>query len=165
MENKICPYCHSEIETEATFCTVCGVPQTSRTEAFPPEPTPQQWPRQETQYIPNIPTPQQPVRPVSVPKQPKYYGENGSGMGWIVFMRVILWIIFAATVIAGVVNAVYMFDYDLVVEGIAVILCSILAAFIVVGGGMVALNSASNSRKTANNTAKILQVLQEQNEK
>ncbi len=160
METKICPNCQSEVAVEAVYCTVCGMPQANRAEAYPPEPTPQQWPRQEVQHAP----PEQQQKK-SKPAQVRYHAENGTGMGWIVFMRVILWILFSTVVIGAVVRAIVMFSQDLVLDGIMTILIAVLAAFVVIGGGMVALNSASNSRKTANNTAKILQFLQEQSKK
>ena len=83
-------------------------------------------------------------------------------MGWIVFMRVILWIIFAGIVITGLVYGIKMFDYrDGELYGILCILSSVLTAFIVVAGGMIALNNATNLRSIAMNTAKTVELLQE----
>ena len=89
----------------------------------------------------------------------EFSGKTGKGMGWIVFMRVILWIIFAGMVIAGLVAGVNAFDYDELM-GIVYILSGILSAFIVVAGGMIALNNATNLRSIAMNTAKTVELLQ-----
>ena len=102
--------------------------------------------------------------PPVYPQQPavpsyEFNGKTGKGMGWIVFMRVILWIIFAGMVIAGLVAGVNVFDYDELM-GIAYILGGILSAFIVVAGGMIALNNATNLRSIAMNTAKTVELLQ-----
>lgn len=103
-------------------------------------------------YAPPV-YPQQPM-PVN-----EFSGKTGKGMGWIVFMRVILWIIFAGMVIAGLVAGVNVFDYDELM-GIVYILGGILSAFIVVAGGMIALNNATNLRSIAMNTAKTVELLQ-----
>jgi len=68
-------------------------------------------------------------------------------------------------VLVYAIAGISMIASDLPGEGIAIILVGVLAAFLLISGGMVSLNSASNQRKTANNTAKILQFLQEQSKK
>ena len=99
--------------------------------------------------------PQQPAVPSN-----EFTGKTGKGMGWIVFMRVILWIIFAGMVITGVVMAIEIIDYDVLIA-VGYILGSVLSAFIIVAGGMIALNNATNLRSIAMNTAKTVELLQQ----
>ncbi len=171
---KICPKCRNEIGADMPYCTFCGAQQPPENRVFPHEPTPQQWPRGDA---PNTvrrpetasaePTAQQWLNEeeTRMRKQLLLCGERGSGMSWIVFMRVVLWFAFALLVIAFVGRGIWMISYDLVFQGVGVILGGVLVSFIAVGGGMVALNNAGNNRKTANNTAKILQLLQNQDKK
>ncbi len=165
METKICPSCGNEIDAQTTYCNYCGAAQRPnvRTEAYPPEPTPQQWPRQ------NEPMMQQPEympqAPIYAPQSPMFYAQEGGGLGWIVFLRVILWIVFAAVIAYYTYIGIQLIDYYAETEGILTIAFGVLLGFIIIAGGMVALNNASNHRKTANNTAKILQILQMQNRK
>ena len=102
--------------------------------------------------------------PPAYPQQPmpvnEFSGKTGKGMGWIVFMRVILWIIFAGMVIAGLVMGIEIFDHDELMA-IVYILGSVLSAFIIVAGGMIALNNATNLRSIAMNTAKTVELLQQ----
>lgn len=140
-----------------------------------PQEAPKAAPQAAPQYAPQQPkTP--PVNPGYVPpvnggyappvypQQPApvydFGGKTGKGMGWIVFMRVILWIIFAGMVVAGAVFGIEVFDHDELM-GIAYILGGILSAFIVVAGGMIALNNATNLRSIAMNTAKTVELLQD----
>ena len=90
----------------------------------------------------------------------RYVGKTGKGMGWIVFMRVILWIIFAGIIVSGVVMGLRMFDYDEVLA-IAYILGGVFSAFITVAAGMILLNNATNLRSIATNTAKTVELLQD----
>lgn len=163
METKICPSCGNAIDIQLTYCSYCGAAQmpNTRADAYPPEPTPQQWPRQEApaQYS------EAPVYTPPIPQMFRYQGEEGIGGGWIVFLRVMLWIFFSIIVLAYSIAGISMIVNDLPGEGIAILLVGVLAAFLLIAGGMVSLNSASNQRKTATNTAKILQVLQEQSKK
>ncbi len=150
-----CPSCGNLIEGKEAFCPYCGA-------AIAPNPT-----AQEQSYAPPTYTPPTnqgyatPVYPQQPPVQSyEFSGKTGKGMGWIVFMRVILWIIFAGMIIAGVVFGVEVFDYD---EGMGLlyILSGILSAFLVVAGGMIALNNATNLRSIAMNTAKTVELLQD----
>ena len=160
-----CSGCGKIINGEEAFCPYCGtstkgdaVPQDTQqhTSAQQPYTAPIGTPPVSPSYVPPV-YPQQPAAPSY-----EFSGKTGKGMGWIVFMRVILWIIFAGIVITGLVYGIKMFDYrDGELYGILCILSSVLTAFIVVAGGMIALNNATNLRSIAMNTAKTVELLQE----
>ena len=184
----VCKKCGNQVSSDAAFCRFCGAPVEAAEPPKAPEgqPSAQEAPQAAPQEAPKA-APQQPktppvnpgyvppvnpgyVPPVNpgyappvYPQQPmpvnEFSGKTGKGMGWIVFMRVILWIIFAGMVIAGLVAGVNAFDYDELM-GIVYILSGILSAFIVVAGGMIALNNATNLRSIAMNTAKTVELLQ-----
>lgn len=180
----VCKKCGNQVSSDAAFCRFCGAPVEPAEPPKAPEeqPSAQEAPKAAPQAAPQQPkTPPvnpgyvPPVNPGYVPpvnpgyappvypQQPmtvnEFSGKTGKGMGWIVFMRVILWIIFAGMVIAGLVAGVNAFDYDELM-GIVYILSGILSAFIVVAGGMIALNNATNLRSIAMNTAKTVELLQ-----
>ena len=91
-------------------------------------------------------------------------GKTGKGMGWIVFLRVILWIMFAAIVITGIVLAIQWLYWEPLMS-VLYFFGSILLAFITVAGGMIALNNATNLRSIAMNTALTVELLQKQENK
>lgn len=159
-----CPSCGKLMEGKEAFCPYCGASTKNAAGAPSAQPNPTV---QEKSYAPPIYTPpvNQSYAPPVYPQQPPvqsydFSGKTGKGMGWIVFMRVILWIIFAAIIIVGIGRGIEYFDYN---AGVALvqILTSILMAFIVVAGGMIALNNATNLRSIAMNTAKTVELLQE----
>ena len=184
----VCKKCGNQVSSDVAFCRFCGAPVEAAEAPKAPEgqPAAQEAPQEAPKAAPQA-APQQPktppvnpgyvppvnpgyVPPVNpgyappvYPQQPmpvnEFSGKTGKGMGWIVFMRVILWIIFAGMVIAGLVAGVNAFDYDELM-GIVYILSGILSAFIVVAGGMIALNNATNLRSIAMNTAKTVELLQ-----
>lgn len=166
----VCPGCGKYISGDEAFCPYCGKstkPEKAQQQSVPQQqsapqqrqsaPQPQAIPVYTNPgYVPPV-YPQQPAVPSN-----EFTGKTGKGMGWIVFMRVILWIIFAGMVISGVVYGIEMFNYrDGELLGIACILGSIFSAFIVVAGGMIALNNATNLRSIAMNTAKTVELLQQ----
>ena len=164
----VCPGCGKYISGDEAFCPYCGKstkPEKAQQQSVPQQQSaPQQ--RQSAPQPQAIPVYTNPgyVPPV-YPQQPavpsyEFNGKTGKGMGWIVFMRVILWIIFAGMVIAGVVMAIEIIDYDVLIA-VAYILGSVLSAFIIVAGGMIALNNATNLRSIAMNTAKTVELLQQ----
>lgn len=180
-DEAFCPYCGTSTKKETAKPQQPNVPQQPR-QSVPQQPNVPQQPRQsvpQQQSIPQQPrqsAPQPQAVPVYTnpsyappvhPQQPiapsyEFSGKTGKGMGWIVFMRVILWIVFAGIVITGLVYGIRMFDYrDGELYGILCILSSVLTAFIVVAGGMIALNNATNLRSIAMNTAKTVELLQE----
>lgn len=181
----VCSNCGKYINGDEAFCPYCGT-STKQETAKPQQPNVPQQLRQSVPQQPNVPqqprqsAPQPQAVPVYTnpsyappvhPQQPiapsyEFSGKTGKGMGWIVFMRVILWIVFAGIVITGVVYGIRMFDYrDGELYGILCILSSVLTAFIVVAGGMIALNNATNLRSIAMNTAKTVELLQEMKRK
>ena len=181
----VCKKCGNQVSSDAAFCRFCGAPVEADEAPKAPEgqPAAQEAPKAAPQAAPKAApqaAPQQPkmppvnpgyVPPVNpgyappvYPQQPmpvyEFSGKTGKGMGWIVFMRVILWIIFAGMVIGGLVAGVEVFDHDELM-GIVCILSGVLSAFIVVAGGMIALNNATNLRSIAMNTAKTVELLQD----
>ena len=159
-----CPRCGKLIEGKEAFCPYCGASTKNAAAAPAAQPNPT---AQKQSYAPPTYTPpvNQGYAPPAYPQQPpvqsyEFSGKTGKGMGWIVFMRVILWVIFAGMIIAGIVLGVECFDYDEEI-GLLYILGGILSAFITVAGGMIALNNATNLRSIAMNTAKTVELLQE----
>lgn len=152
MERIFCPACGESVEADGTFCPSCGKPLQQQSEpAWQAPPAPDfnnQQPNYGNAYVPQ--------------PGPMYEagGKTGKGMGWIVFMRVILWLVFAGIVISGLVLGVEVMDYEAEL-GLAYIFGSILTGFLVVAGGMIALNNATNLRSIAMNTAKTVEILQE----
>ncbi|MGM9523394.1 MAG: zinc-ribbon domain-containing protein [Faecousia sp.] len=178
----VCPSCGKYINGDEAFCPYCGTltkPEKAQQNALQQQSAPQNAPQQQRtpQNAPQQPRQSAP-QPQAVPvytnpsyappvnaQQPaapsyEFNGKTGKGMGWIVFMRVILWIIFAGMVIAGLVVGIEVFDRDEVMA-IVYILGSVLSAFIIVAGGMIALNNATNLRSIAMNTAKTVELLQQ----
>lgn len=137
-----CSKCGNAYDSANSYCPFCG----QQTVQVPP-----------TQEAPQCP---------SYPQQVPYYtapshGKTGSGFGWIVFMRVILWIVFAGIVVSALIIGIGLLGRRRTqLEGILVILGGILTAFITIAAGMIALNNASNLNKIATNSAKILDELQ-----
>ncbi|MGM9554222.1 MAG: zinc ribbon domain-containing protein [Faecousia sp.] len=172
----VCSSCGKYISGDEAFCPYCG--KSTKPEKVQQQSAPQQQsvPQQQSAPQQRQSAPQPQAVPVytnpsypqpAYPQQPaapsnEFSGKTGKGMGWIVFMRVILWIIFAGIVITGVVYGIEMFGYrDGELYGILCILSSVLAGFIVVAGGMIALNNATNLRSIAMNTAKTVELLQQ----
>ena len=141
-----CSKCGNAYDSANSHCPFCG----QQTVQVPP-----------TQEAPRCP---------SYPQQVPYYtapshGKTGSGFGWIVFLRVILWIVFGAIVLSSLIIGIRMMSFSryfggMAWEGMLVIFGGILTAFITIAAGMVALNNASNLNKIATNSAKILDELQ-----
>lgn len=74
--------------------------------------------------------------------------ESQSGSdGWIFGMKVLSWLIFFATIIAGVIIAIPNFRYGESLLGIALILISCIVAFALVGTTIVFLNMAQDIKE------------------
>lgn len=165
MAKFVCSGCGRELTAEQAFCPDCGRPAkavqepTQPAQAAPAQPVP---PKPEAPVRPapsyqQNPYPQMPYQP-----NPVFYqktGKTGKGMGWIVFLRVILWITFAAIVITGTVLAIRWLYWEPLMSALY-FFGSILLAFITVAGGMIALNNATNLRSIAMNTALTVELLQ-----
>lgn len=100
----------------------------------------------------------------AAPSYPSSYrtGEAGRGGGWIVFLRVLLWVVFGAICLWSCYLAMEAFDYGATEAGFAVLVGGVLSAFVVVAGGMVSLDAAQNTRRTASNTARMLELMEQQ---
>ena len=96
------------------------------------------------------------------PQAPVYIdGLEGKGAGWIGLLRVILWIYFGLICLVGLVLFV---GFSAVggpgfLAGLLALAGCVLLAFVSVAGGMVALDAAQNIRRTAINSARILEML------
>ena len=146
MAKFVCSGCGRELTAGQAFCPDCG-----HSAKVVQEPSP---PAQAANALPYQPN-------------PVYYqriGKTGKGMGWIAFMRTILWIMFAAIVISGLVLACNLGDHEPLM-GVLCFFGSILMAFITVAGGMIALNNATNIRSIAINTSITVELLQKQENK
>lgn len=180
-----CTKCGNQINGDEAFCPYCGIsiqsmndqpeapqsaPQPQAPQSAPqpqaPQSASQPWAYQSApqSWAPPVYANPTYAPPVYAP-QPRmsgerYVGKTGKGMGWIVFMRVILWIAFAGIIVYGVVMGMELFDYDEMLA-LAYILGGIFTAFITVAGGMIMLNNATNLRSIATNTAKTVELLQD----
>lgn len=103
------------------------------------------------QYRPQ-PQPQPPYQPQYQP-QPQL--QRGQGGGWIALLRVFLWIEFICVIIAGVVIFALFIQTRRPLEGIAILIASVLIAFLSVALGMVALDAAKNIKSLTDNSAVI----------
>lgn len=91
-------------------------------------------------------------------------GKFGKGGGWIGFLRVFLWVWFGLICLAGLIG----FFGSTAAGGAGALLgllflaAAVLIAFLSVAGGMVALDAAANIHRCATNSARILELLQQQ---
>ncbi len=167
MEKRICSGCGRELTQEQDFCPDCGSPAKAVPQSAPSAQEPSAPPRQEIPVRPAPPSyPQSPYQQAPYQQMPAVAltGKTGKGMGWIVFLRVILWVLFAAIVITSFVLAAPVF-YASPAMAALIVLCGILTGFVVVAGGMIALNNATNLRSIAKNTALTVELLQRLNNK
>ena len=90
-------------------------------------------------------------------------GDTGRGAGWIMFLRVLLWIVFGGICLLGLALAMPLFQYSSYgadpMVGLGIIVGSVLIAFTVVAAGMVSLDAAQNIRRCAINSANVLDLL------
>lgn len=172
-----CSQCGNTYDSENAFCTNCGqataksreaqkAPEAPQTQSAPrqsaPQPGTYQQRPQQTQSVPyqtaqQAPNYGQQYRPYPMSAQ----GKVGGGFGWIVFMRVILWIFFGLILLASLVSGVQLMaegDEGILI-GFLVMLGGTLVAFLSVAMGMISLNNASNLHKIATNSAHILDEL------
>ena len=133
---------------------------------------------------------QQPVQPQHQSYQQPYHqgytpyyapqkpANRGKGGGWIGFLRVMAWIMFTlielATVISGialmagarVASSYFGYGYSYtnwgaILGGLGVIIGGTLLAFIMIAGINVSLDMAMNTARTATNTAKLVEKIEE----
>ena len=123
-----------------------------------------------TPYTPPAPGSSVPPAPPVPPAAPRSQtGQTGRGGGWIMLLRVFLWLFFAVICLAGLITGGALFmqalDYEepaLLFAGIGTFLGCVFLAFVSVAGGMVALDAAQNIRRCAINSANILDLLNRQ---
>lgn len=139
---KTCPACGNQYDKDGAFCPFCGTAAATAPKADP------------VHAAPNPPH----VAPYPPPAPPAYYDSpvsHGKGGGWIMLVRVMLWIFFALFCLSSFVSALNYFSRDKIAIGFAVLIGGIFAAFLVIAMGMVTLDMAKNTQRIANNTAEI----------
>ena len=166
-------------------------PQQPVQPAQPTQPRPQQPAYQQpaqaqapyAQYVPQQPAqPRQEYQPAAQtpvysqtyqmpPQTPTTYttGERGSGGGWIGFMRVMSWMLFAIIEISVLIGGFFLivqgFDSwrggEMIASGIGMLIGGTLAAFLMIAGVQIMLDMAVNMKRTASNTANALGKLDE----
>lgn len=129
---------------------------------------------------------QQPYQPqYQQPRQPQYqppqYQQNyyapqqpinrGKGGGWIGFMRVMAWLLFVLLELSVVIgggmllvnglNGYWGTDWGLFFSGLGVIVGGTLVAFIMIAAINISLDMAKNTERTATNTARLVEKLEE----
>lgn len=154
-------------------------------------PNPEQQPNQ-PQGQPQNQAPQQPYQPqYQSYQQPQYQGytpyyapqkpaNRGKGGGWIGFLRVMAWIVFALVellvIIGGigvmmggnfVINGSYSYIYGgtAIMIGLLTIVVGTFFAFLMIAAINVYLDMAMNTARTATNTAKLAEKVEEINNK
>lgn len=138
-------------------------------------------PNQENQQPQNQGQPQY-QQPQPQYQPPQYYApqpkpaNRGKGGGWIGFLRVMAWILFAVEELAFVITGIAMMagarvansyfgysytNWGAIFGGLGIIAGGTLMAFIMIAGINVALDMAMNTARTATNTAKLVEKLEE----
>lgn len=152
-------------------------------------PNPEQQPNQ-PQGQPQNQAPQQPVQPQYQPyQQPQYHqgytpyyvpqqqpANRGKGGGWIGFLRVMAWIMFAIYELLIVIGSIaimaggnftingsytYLYGGTAIMVGILVLIIGSFFAFLMIAAINVYLDMAMNTARTATNTAKLAEKVEE----
>lgn len=152
-------------------------------------PNPEQQPNQ-PQGQPQNQAPQQPVQPQYQPyQQPPYHqgytpyyvpqqqpANRGKGGGWIGFLRVMAWIMFAIYELLIVIGSIaimaggnftingsytYLYGGTAIMVGILVLIIGSFFAFLMIAAINVYLDMAMNTARTATNTAKLAEKVEE----
>ncbi len=157
---RFCKNCGAVMENEMSFCSKCGMKQPEEGGAAPagrPGPGPASAP------VPPAPPRSYPAGPSYPPAPSVRMGDTGRGAGWIMFLRVLLWIVFGGICLLGLALAMPLFQYSSYgadpMVGLGIIVGSVLIAFTVVAAGMVSLDAAQNIRRCAINSANVLDLL------
>lgn len=131
-------------------------------------------PNQENQQPQNQGQPQY-QQPQPQYQPPQYYApqpkpaNRGKGGGWIGFLRVMAWILFAIVELTALVGGYMLMstghywgvNWGAIFGGLGVIAGGTLTAFIMIAGINVALDMAMNTARTATNTAKLVEKIEE----
>lgn len=96
-------------------------------------------------------------------------GRTGRGGGWIMLLRVFLWLLFSAICLVGVILCMQFFheasrynSSECILAGLGCLIGCVFLAFVTVAGGMIALDAAQNIRRCAINSSNILNLLNQQ---
>lgn len=103
--------------------------------------------------------------------QPPYYApqpklvNRGKGGGWIGFLRVMAWVMFAVIELAALVGGIMLMstghywgvNWATIFSGLGIIVGGTLMAFIMIASINVALDMAMNTARTATNTAQLVE--------
>lgn len=152
-------------------------------------PNPEQQPNQ-PQGQPQNQAPQQPVQPQYQPyQQPQYQqgyapyyapqqklANRGKGGGWIGFLRVMAWIMFAIYELLIVIGSIgimvggnftingsytYLYGGTAIMVGMLVLIIGSFLMFLMIAAINVYLDMAMNTARTATNTAKLVEKVEE----
>ena len=163
----ICKKCGAEITENVKFCTNCG----TNTEII------------EEKQIEQIPSPAPAPQPQMAPKR-MYSIKTGKGGGWIVFAKILLWLLFAGIILIGISSGIMLISTGLsstgsvnvpeeyyyyygamrvepmlaVVSGIAVIIVSIILAFVTVCTGFLAIDACLNLKNMNDNLSELIKI-------
>lgn len=152
-------------------------------------PNPEQQPNQ-PQGQPQNQAPQQPVQPQYQPYQQPQYQQGyapyyapqqkltnrGKGGGWIGFLRVMAWIMFAIYELLIVIGSIgimvggsftingsytYLYGGTAIMVGMLVLIIGSFLMFLMIAAINVYLDMAMNTARTATNTAKLVEKVEE----
>jgi hypothetical protein len=147
MDNKTCGHCGTVNDMDSSFCRKCGSPLKGwSTLDIESQAVSKNY--QAKFYMPGV----------------TYEGKTSIGSGWITFLKVCAWMVFAATLIGGLVGACYISQSrndcvtsDLILAGTLIVALFFLARV------MVSLDTSENIASMTDNTSEILKFLVEEN--
>lgn len=107
--------------------------------------------------------------------QPPYYApqpkpaNRGKGGGWIGFLRVMAWVLFALIELSTLVGGFILMsaghywgvNWGSIFGGLGIIAGGTLMAFIIIAAINITLDMAMNTARTATNTAKLVEKIEE----
>lgn len=161
MNETICPGCGNPVEQGTAFCPYCGT-RVTHNDAEPE--ASQNSSRNQRQSVP--PTwsseRQDPYRMPPYASYPSYAPQRQPGHGWITFLRVFIWIMFAAIVLLGCYYTVLLIQVRRSFGWVLLMFLSCgLIATLILAAGMVGLNCAEHLYDIAQNTRRTNELLEE----
>lgn len=181
MNEPVCPVCGSKVEQDNAFCPVCGC-RLSQNNSGPgtqaDETTKFEEPEASRNFYGASGAGQRPAAPPpwssdgsgasrvppysQYPSYSSYPPRRQPGHGWITFLRVFIWVMFAALILLGCYYTVLLIQVRRSFGWVLLMfLGSALVATLVLAAGMVGLNCAENLYDIAENTRKTNELLEE----
>lgn len=162
MQTINCRICGKEIAAGSTFCPYCGMGQAEEHGVEAPQWAPPVENASPVRFSPSVEKSKLPPINPADQYRPQVHGKSRSSAGWILFLRVLLWIFFGIMML-GTIGAVVVMvqdgDSDLLPAALGIFLGGTFVSFLTVSAGMIALNNADNIRKTTDNTEMIIDLL------